>query len=373
MRAVHPGDAPRLRSAADRRRTGPAAARPSSVARNATADPSGDTRGNDVLCATSHRRVVDRQARGSCLKPVSQPQRLVAFSRDPVVPLLREAPSAKEVAHACPARNDRRKAARPSRHPGGRAFPLRSGRPDDRGRDCRTRSDGRAARRQDPIPPHPTAGPSSRAAAARNVSENRAPRTRPPSVSLRFVERRQPLDQVAAVEEVREGRTRCGRTRLAGRASRHALRRDGTHARARGSRAVRSGRRCRKLTLDRRVRERDDSVRREGCGAAIEDIPLIDDDQPDLAARRRSVGTRQQRMRRFGPRRGTPRVVLQPDLEGQDEVRRLECAVTRERDTELRARIGRDQRRGPRTRGSRLVRLRVAGPYRVHSMGCVRD
>jgi len=48
-------------------------------------------------------------------------------------------------------------------------------------------------------------------------------------------------------------------------------------------------------------------------------------------------------MRRFRPRRRMPRVVLQPGLEGQDEMRRLECAVSRERNTELGGRIGRDQ------------------------------
>ncbi len=43
------------------------------------------------------------------------------------------------------------------------------------------------------------------------------------------------------------------------------------------------------IVLDRRMRERDDPVRRHGRGAAVEDVSLVDDDQPDTAARRRSI------------------------------------------------------------------------------------
>ena len=98
------------------------------------------------------------------------------------------------------------------------------------------------------------------------------------------------------------------------------------------------------LTLDRGVRERDDPVRGRRRRRPVEYIPLIDDDQADLASWSRPIRARQQRMRRFGPGRGAPRVVFQADLEGHDEVRRLECSVGRERNTELCARIGRNQK-----------------------------
>ena len=162
-------------------------------------------------------------------------------------------------------------------------------------------------------------------------------------MSLRFVERREPLDQVAAVEEVREGQLAAAEhpSQHAPAAARFVemehvreLVRDEQFDRVVG---------VEQLTLDRRVRERDDPVGRKRRRGPVEDVSLIDDDQADLAARRRSVRLRQQRMRRFGPRRGAPRVVVQPGLEGQDEVRRLERPVRRERHTELRARIGRDQ------------------------------
>jgi hypothetical protein len=44
-----------------------------------------------------------RQAGGARLKLVAQPERLAALARDPVVPLLRETPAAKEVTDAGPA------------------------------------------------------------------------------------------------------------------------------------------------------------------------------------------------------------------------------------------------------------------------------
>ena len=110
------------------------------------------------------------------------------------------------------------------------------------------------------------------------------------------------------------------------------------------------------LALDRRVCKCDDPVggiRRRG---PVEHIALIHDDQADLASWSRPIRPRQKHMRRFGPGRGTPRVVFQTDFKGQDEVRSLECAVLCERNTELRACIGHAEERdhAPEDRGSGL-------------------
>src|SRR5262245_45760208 len=59
-----------------------------------------------------------REAWRTRLKLLAQPHGFVAFGRDPFVPCLREALAAKELARACPARDDRSEAARPARHPG---------------------------------------------------------------------------------------------------------------------------------------------------------------------------------------------------------------------------------------------------------------
>ena len=114
------------------------------------------------------------------------------------------------------------------------------------------------------------------------------------------------------------------------------------------------------VVLDRRVRERDDPVRWHGRRDAVEDVSLVDDDQPDPAARRRSIRACEQRMRRLGPRRRAPRVVLQSVLEGHDEVRGLEGPVSRERN--LGSRVGGNQA-ARRTRGPRLVRRTFDQPF----------
>ena len=158
-----------------------------------------------------------------------------------------------------------------------------------------------------------------------------------------FVERGESLDQIMPVEKMREGQLAAAEhpSQKPPAASRF-VKMEHVRKLVSEKQLDRIGG-VEELTLDRCVRECNDPVggiRRRG---PIEDIALIYDDQPDLASWNRSIRSRQKHMRRFGPGRGTPRVVFQADFEGQDEVGGLECPVLRERNTELGACIGRNE------------------------------
>ena len=156
----------------------------------------------EVRNITHARRLGHTRRTGS--KTIAQSQRVVAFGCDPVPPFLRQALAAEEIADACAARNDRSKAACASRHPGGRGFdPVSVGKVIEEqaaehivtverpGARIRFRLVQVRAVRLEHSGPQRLG--ESRAAHSTSVGEPR------------LVERGEPLDQVAAVEEVREG------------------------------------------------------------------------------------------------------------------------------------------------------------------------
>ena len=239
-------------------------------------DPSGDTRGNAVKCAMSHTRVVSARPGGLGLKPVSQSHRFVAFGDDPRLPFLRQALATKELADARSTRHDRSKASRATSHPGGHRLRTVS---------LRHVIDEEAAVHVVTIErPRSRIGLGFIQMRAAGLEQCRTQRLRklrtadPPAIGqARFVVRREPLDQSVAIEQVRERQLAAAEhpSQHSPAAARFVEMEDVRElvSREQFDRIAR----VEQITLDRRVRKRDDAVRRKRRRRAVEDIALVNE------------------------------------------------------------------------------------------------